>query len=731
MPEMSHLLLSDNRLRGPIPESFRSLTQVQTVHLFSNDLWGPIPDLASSLFHFNVSVNKLSGTLPDGFGCYSDLGWLDLSDNRLSGPIPGSFQALQTMSLLAINNNELRGSIPEAVLSLRDLRNFELAHNTLRGPFPAAFGVPIEGITPITTYIMLANNELSGLLPDAMPIMETLDISNNRVSGSLSDDFHLCTHMIVSKNRLMGSIPISISWVQTFLAAENFWEGILPRIQHDGFGDERAPRLQHLVVSQDHDGTQLHGYVPNSLARARQLTCFIAQRNRLQGDTPAFALTLETLALHGNMMKRLRHDRFTSNSSLFLQHNALSCHLPRRLADDVRPRVTLCAVGNQLQGPSQEWLSNFEQHGLFWSTGREGGMLVTKVMSAVIVFGATLSMQLGPKKILTATARLQSVSGCPSLANMCASQLPHLSLRGVLCVAILMPLMDWVYYKCPRTLTLASACRADSANTNLAVVLLWIQASGHCQLSPRWTHCATCRPTARCSAKSLTHWAMWLAIVLPLSSLAVLNLASMCVPGFLYIDGLWLQLVNLGIGACQGLVNSILIPFLAERLTPNKHMFTSTAAILTAVCLPFVCIIFFDHMCLGRWTEWWGACSGHEKQKFMTRFQIRVAEEVGDVIGQKLAQVDAMKPDEICLPHHGEPSGCAMTIALNMQSMVMSKAISTSLLIPLKEISMGKFPTDVAILAAGIARLKMRFGFRFGLCEASTARKHAKKHHVK
>ena len=86
-----------------------------------------------------------------------------------------------------------------------------------------------------------------------------------------------------------------------------------------------------------------------------------AQRNKLEGNVPALSATLSILVLYENVIKRLLHTRFTNGSEILLQHNALSCHLPLQLSHAAHPNTTLCAVGNQLEQPSPEWLSSFDR----------------------------------------------------------------------------------------------------------------------------------------------------------------------------------------------------------------------------------------------------------------------------------------------------------------------------------------------------------------------------------
>ena len=294
---------------------------------------------------------------------------------------------------------------------------------------------------------------------------------------------------------------------------------------------------------------------------------------RLQGDIPAFGSTVQHLLLYENMMKRLRHSCYKNDSYVLLQHNRLSCHLPLTNCNNGSPHITLCGAGNHLQGPSPPWVSDIERNGLFWSSGKEGQVLLVRVIFAILVFVVALLLRYGWKTIVFAISRLQQDLGRLSLLNYCTSQLPYLACRTVLCVALLMMLLDWTYYDCPRTLTLASTCHKDSTRMHLAVVLLWYQLPSRWRLSSltrRTLPNTSTKTPRRPPARLWRSGAMWVVVVWPLSSLAMLNMASQCVPGFLRVEGRWFKLLYMGIGACQSFISAIVIPYLAEKLTPNR-----------------------------------------------------------------------------------------------------------------------------------------------------------------
>ncbi|CAK9149619.1 unnamed protein product [Ilex paraguariensis] len=83
--------LSDNNLRGDIPEEITRLSMLGTL---------------------NLSRNQLTGKIPDSIGGLKQLETLDLSCNHLSGPIPLSMTSMTSLSSLNVSYNNLSGQIP-------------------------------------------------------------------------------------------------------------------------------------------------------------------------------------------------------------------------------------------------------------------------------------------------------------------------------------------------------------------------------------------------------------------------------------------------------------------------------------------------------------------------------------------------------------------------------------------------------------------------------------------
>ena len=115
---LQHLVLSNafthtGTLKGTIPDSFASLTELQCVYFSHNRLSGTIPVGASRMTALQgvfMRDNKLSGSLPN-VRAWRDLRSVDLDSNELTGDLSG-FAQLPKLAVLIAHSLRLAGQLP-------------------------------------------------------------------------------------------------------------------------------------------------------------------------------------------------------------------------------------------------------------------------------------------------------------------------------------------------------------------------------------------------------------------------------------------------------------------------------------------------------------------------------------------------------------------------------------------------------------------------------------------
>jgi hypothetical protein len=197
--------------------------------------WTGITCTGEHVSHLSLSYNGLRGPLPPALGDLARLQEIALGTNQLSGPIPAELGNLSELVSLYLWDNQLTGPLPVEMEHLNRLRNLSLAHNQLSGPIPPWLG-KITGLESLD----LSYNQFSGAIPAQLGELDhlgVLDLSHNQISGAIPDTFAYLSKLYeldLSYNVLRGSVPGFMAGIDQQRLWGNRLEGTIA-------GDGQAP----------------------------------------------------------------------------------------------------------------------------------------------------------------------------------------------------------------------------------------------------------------------------------------------------------------------------------------------------------------------------------------------------------------------------------------------------------------------------------------------------------
>ncbi|XP_075509300.1 receptor-like protein 6 [Primulina tabacum] len=321
LPSLKSLDLSNNQFSGQIGDSVNSSSSLEVLELNANYLEGPVPHFLfelQNLSSLSLSSNKFNGSVDlTDFRKLKNLTSLELSYNNLSvhvgenASMSSLFPRLGTLRLascklqkvpslknhsslmmLDLSDNQLDGEIPNWIWDIGFLRFVNLSHNRFRsiqGPYT------LRGLD----FLDLHSNMLSGQIPVPTPPAYRVDLSSNNFSSFIPVDIgHSLSYSLsfsVANNKIIGAIPSSLcnaSRLQVLDLSNNRLIGIIPSCL---FGNN----LGVLNISRNH----FSGTIPDSFPVTCALETLDLSWNMLKGEVPK-SLTnctnLEVLNLGNN-----------------------------------------------------------------------------------------------------------------------------------------------------------------------------------------------------------------------------------------------------------------------------------------------------------------------------------------------------------------------------------------------------------------------------------------------
>ena len=218
LSNLTELSLMHNELTGPIPPELGNLANLTSLDLRYNELTGPIPpELASlaNLKSLNLSANQLTGPIPVELASLANLTFLYLSANQLTGPIPPELANLANLQSLDLRNNQLTGPIPPELANLANLKSLNLSANQLTGPIPPE----LANLANLRSLV-LATNQLTGTIPSWLVDLTDIIIiglADNMLTGPIPSELgNLANlwHLRLAGNQLTGCVPARLKAVK-------------------------------------------------------------------------------------------------------------------------------------------------------------------------------------------------------------------------------------------------------------------------------------------------------------------------------------------------------------------------------------------------------------------------------------------------------------------------------------------------------------------------------------
>uniref|UniRef100_A0A803KVT2 non-specific serine/threonine protein kinase n=2 Tax=Chenopodium quinoa TaxID=63459 RepID=A0A803KVT2_CHEQI len=274
-----------------IPTTIEKLSILEVVWLTESNLTGKIPEslcTLQSLKSFDVATNSLSGEIPKCIGNLTNLWELELFDNKFSGELPENLGKLKNLYLFDASQNNLTGMLPESLAALQ-LGSLNLNDNLLRGNIPA-----ILAENKNLYQLKLFNNSFSGELPanlGSKSILNEFDVSTNNFSGEFPTT--LCSgkqlwQIITFNNRFSSKFPeiygncSSLSYV---------------RISNSNFSGEFPQNfwnLPHLDTA-DLQDNHFEGTLPPIISNSFNLSRLLISGNNFSGNLPSEICGLKKL----------------------------------------------------------------------------------------------------------------------------------------------------------------------------------------------------------------------------------------------------------------------------------------------------------------------------------------------------------------------------------------------------------------------------------------------------
>ncbi|KAH1063448.1 hypothetical protein J1N35_028435 [Gossypium stocksii] len=368
-----------------------SSTSLITLDLSDNNLpsfsiypW--LFNVSNNLVSLNLSNNQLKGPIPEAFGNMKAIQHLCLNHNLLNGSISKCIGQLSNLKVLLLAGNSFDGDVlSEAHFSnLIYLKVLDLSYTSLTLKFNSGWIPPFQ-----LNQIKLCSCKLGPHFPDWIrtqvalqtPYLDTrfvdyLDVSASGISDSLAywfwDSSYSSMYINMSFNQISGTFPNNSIRIKLLDLSSNNFSGPLPHFSLD-LGNMGTINLsknkfigsvspicnitnEGILTLIDLSKNLFSGVVPDCFESFQSLTALNLADNSFSGSLPSSlgSLTsLEMLSLRGNkflgeLPSSLQN--CTKLKFLDLSDNELSGEIPIWIGQRLSSLVFLSLQGNQFRG---------------------------------------------------------------------------------------------------------------------------------------------------------------------------------------------------------------------------------------------------------------------------------------------------------------------------------------------------------------------------------------------
>ncbi|KAF3447796.1 hypothetical protein FNV43_RR08500 [Rhamnella rubrinervis] len=287
--------LSMNGLTGSIPESICDATELQVLDLSDNNLYGkiPTPAMSRSIIGVNLRMKNLSGPIPDLFRVDCSLKTLDLNGNLLTKSIPKSLANCTALEDLDLGNNQMLDTFPLSLKNISGLRVLSLRSNKFYGQITCTESV---GDWPMIQIVDIASNNFSGELPGKCltkwhTMMTVTGYRQSQLDHTILDS----SRSPLSNSRFLWNISYEDAVSITHKGLEMQMRKIASNgftyidFSSNKFHGEIPKELGQLISLHglNLSNNVLSGQIPSSFGNMRQLESLDLSRNHLSGKIPA------------------------------------------------------------------------------------------------------------------------------------------------------------------------------------------------------------------------------------------------------------------------------------------------------------------------------------------------------------------------------------------------------------------------------------------------------------